>query len=124
MSAKFTGDKILLKREVNWAAQNFTTSVWGDDEAGGTDFTKWDRRRRTNPPADIETYRNEIEERIGAEPNVLVIGKRVWSSGLKFNPVLVDMVKYTQRGQLGPSSSPRCSRSKSSSSAKRFTPRR
>lgn len=102
LSTKFVGDKILMKRELNWATANFTTTVWGDDETGGTDFTKWDDVGGSNPPGDIETYRNEVEERIGVEPGVLVIGKPVWSRGLKFNPVLVDMVKYTQRGQLGP----------------------
>lgn len=102
MSTKFVGDKILMKREVNWATQNFKTGVWASDKTGGTDFTAWDDIGGGNPAKDIEDYRNDIEERIGAEANTLVIGKRVWSSGLKFNPVLVDMVKYTQRGQLGP----------------------
>lgn len=99
LSAKFTTDKVLLKREVNWAASNFKTSVWGSDKTGGTDFTKWDDAGSANPQSDIETYRNDIEERIGQEPGDLVIGKRVFSA-LKFNPILVDQIKYTQRGQL------------------------
>ena len=40
-AAEFATDKILMQREVAFAAGFFTTSVWGTDKAGGTDFTKW-----------------------------------------------------------------------------------
>lgn len=99
LSAQFSTAKLQLKREVNLAASIFTTSVWGDDEAGGTDFTKWDDYGASDPGVDIETYREEIEGRVGTEPNTLTIGRQVLRV-LKFHPVLIDQIKYTQRGQL------------------------
>jgi hypothetical protein len=102
LSARFVTDKILMKREINAASSFFATTIWGDDETGAVDFTQWDDVGGSNPLVDIETYRNEIEMRVGFTPNTLVLGPDVWSLGLKFNPVLVDMVKYTQRSLLGP----------------------
>jgi hypothetical protein len=42
---------------------------------------------------------DEIEGRIGARPNTLVIGKQVWNQ-LRWHPDLLDSIKWTQRGVL------------------------
>lgn len=100
IGAKLVTDKLQMKREVNWAGSNFKTGVFSQDVVGGTDFTRWNDVGGSNPHTDLEEYKGAIEGRIGVTPGVLVLGRDAWSKGLKFNPVLIDMIKYTDRGQL------------------------
>lgn len=95
----FVTDKVAMRREIAFATDFFRTGVWGDDETGGTDFTQWSDYSGSSPLTDVTTYRDEIESRIGREPNVLVLGKQVWNI-LKWHPDLVDTIKYTQRGVI------------------------
>ena len=98
-AAEFATDKILMQREVAFAAGFFTTSVWGTDKAGGTDFTKWSDYANSTPLVDVSAWVDSIEAGIGREPNRLVMGKQVWTS-LKWHPDLIDTIKYTQRAQM------------------------
>ena len=98
-AAEFATDKILMQREVAFAAGFFTTSVWGTDKAGGTDFTKWSDYATSTPLVDVSAWVDSIEAGIGREPNRLVMGKQVWTS-LKWHPDLIDTIKYTQRAQM------------------------
>lgn len=93
----FVMDKIGMRKEVQWAAANFKTGVWFDDETGGTDFDAWSNYDESQPFIDMLTYMDEIEGRIGREANTLVIGKSVWNA-LKWHPDLIETIKYTQRG--------------------------
>lgn len=95
----FVTDKMQLRREVAFATDFFTTGVWGTDKVGGTDFTQWSNYAGSTPLADIESFVNTVEGSIGRTPNTWVMGKPVWSQ-LKWHPDLVDLIKYTQRGQL------------------------
>lgn len=99
-AAEFATDKILMQREVAFASGFFTTSVWGTDKTGGTDFTRWSDYAGSNPLVDVSDWMDTIEASIGREPNRLVIGKQVWSK-LKWHPDLIDTIKYTQRAQMG-----------------------
>ena len=98
-AAEFATDKVLMQREVAFAAGFFTTSVWGTDKAGGTDFTKWSDYANSTPLVDVSAWVDSIEAGIGREPNRLVMGKQVWTA-LKWHPDLIDTIKYTQRAQM------------------------
>jgi hypothetical protein len=95
----FVTDKVQMRREVAFAGDFFTTSVWTGDKVGATDFTQWSDYASSQPLIDLTTYRDTVEARIGREPNKLVIGKQVWNQ-LKWHPDLIDTIKYTQKGQV------------------------
>lgn len=98
---EFVTDKLQMRREVAFAGAFFTTGVWAADRVGGTDFTQWSDYASSSPLVDITTFQDNVEGRIAREPNTLVMGKQVYSQ-LKWHPDLIDMIKYTQRGQLTP----------------------
>ena len=100
-SVGFVRNMIELRKEIDLAEAIFTTSVWADDEngAGNADFTQWSSLASSNPLIDIATYEDEIETRIGTEGRTLLMGKQVWNS-LRWNPVMLDAIKWTQRGVL------------------------
>lgn len=99
-AAEFATDKILMQREVAFASGFFTTSVWGTDKTGGTDFTRWSDYAGSTPLVDVSDWMDTIEASIGREANRLVMGKQVWTK-LKWHPDLIDTIKYTQRAQMG-----------------------
>ena len=99
-AAEFATDKILMQREVAFAGNFFTTSVWGTDKVGATDFTRWSDYAGSTPLVDVSDWMDTIEASIGREANRLVMGKQVWTK-LKWHPDLIDTIKYTQRAQMG-----------------------
>jgi hypothetical protein len=95
----FVTDKIMMHHEIAWASTNFTTSVWGADRVGGSDFTVWSDYANSSPLTDIDTFGDNVDARIAMDPNTFVMGKQVWMK-LKRHPDVIDLIKYTQRGQL------------------------
>lgn len=93
------GDQLQLYRELNFATKFFTTSVWGQDKVGGTDFTQWSNYGGSSPLTDLTTYRTSILGLIGRTPNVFTMGQQLWDV-LKWHPDIVDTIKYTQRAQV------------------------
>ncbi len=98
-ATEFVTDKMLMRREVAFATDFFKTSVWGADKVGATDFTQWSDYAASSPLTDISGWRDDVEGRIGREPNKLVMGKQVWTK-LKWHPEVIDTIKYTQRAQM------------------------
>jgi hypothetical protein len=96
---EFVTDKMMMRREVAFATDFFTTSVWGTDKVGGVDFTVWSDYAGSNPLVDITGFKDEVEGLIGREARVMAMGKQVWVQ-LKWHPDLIDTIKYTQRGQI------------------------
>jgi len=88
-----------LNREIQIAADIFVTSVWDTNPDVGDDFIAWDDDDNSNPPEDIDGYKDTVLQNTGVEPNTLVIGKQVLSK-LRRNPILLDMFKYTGKGIL------------------------
>jgi len=88
-----------LNREVNIAADVFVTAVWDTNPTVGADFVAWDDFDNSDPPDDIDTYRDTVLQNTGVLPNTLVIGKQVLSK-LRRHPLLLDMYKYTGKGIL------------------------
>lgn len=98
-ATEFATDKIMMRRERALAATIMTTGVWGNDDAGGTDFVQWSDYASSDPLVNATSYMDEVEARIGVEANTLVIGKQVWNQ-LRWHPALLDTIKFTQRGVL------------------------
>ncbi len=98
-AARFVADKILMRREVAFAVDFFTTSVWGTDVVGDTDFIKWSNFGSSTPIQDVDDFKDTVELLIGREPNSMSMGKGGWIK-LKNHPTLIDRIKYTQRAQL------------------------
>lgn len=97
----FITDKLQMRREIAFANAFFTTGVWGADKVGGTDFTQWSDYGGSQPLIDMAVFLDDVESRIGMQPNTAVIGKQVWLQA-KWHPDLLDTIKYTQRGQISP----------------------
>lgn len=98
--------KALLKRERTWVAKYFVGGVWTGDvdgvasgEVAGTSFRQWNDNNST-PIEDIRLAMTGRLESTGFEPNVLVLGKRVFDA-LIDHPDIVDRIKYGQT-QGGP----------------------
>ncbi|MFN8533855.1 MAG: hypothetical protein U0556_09930 [Dehalococcoidia bacterium] len=96
-AVEYVSDKVQMRREASFAADFFTTSVWGADKTGGTDFTRWSDYGASDPLVDLADYQELIEGQIGRTPNTLVLGRQVWTK-LKWHPVMVDLVKHTRIG--------------------------
>jgi len=92
-------DRLKLKRELAWASDFFTTSVWGTDVTGGTDFTQWDNYGSSNPILDFQTGVDTIHSTTAIEARNALFGRQVWSK-LRHHPLLIERIKYTQRGIL------------------------
>lgn len=82
----------LIRRERAWATDFMTTSVWGNDVTGTTNFTKWSDYGGSDPFDDLELGIDTIEANTGERPNKLVLGAIGWRR-LKHHPDLVDRIK-------------------------------
>lgn len=100
LASKLAYNTIDLKREITLATSFFAASKGWNDKAAGTDFTAWDDAAASNPMLDVAKFVDEIEGKIGAEPNVLVLGKVPFTNGLRWNPALLDLVRFTQKPLL------------------------
>jgi hypothetical protein len=67
----------LIRQEVDWASNFFTTSVW-----------------ISTPLEDVDAQNDAIEGRTGKRANVLVLNRKGWSA-LRHHPDIVDRVKGT-----------------------------
>ena len=98
-AAKYLAAQSLLRQEVEFGLNFFTTGLWtgsttGTDLVGGTDFTVWNDASST-PIEFVEEQMVNVESNSGFLPNVLVLSRRAWIRGLKNHPDIVDRVKHT-----------------------------
>lgn len=82
--------RLLLRQEIQWAADYFGTGVWGTD---ATPANLWSDYTASDPITDIETGKRTILATTGFLPNTLTVGYDVWIK-LKNHPDLVDRIKY------------------------------
>jgi hypothetical protein len=85
--------QMLLKKEVDFFANYFTTGVWGSDF---TPPTLWDAGGST-PIDDVDQKQEEILQLTGYMPNVLLVSPKVHRI-LKNHATILDRIKYTERG--------------------------
>lgn len=93
-----------IRREVQWVSSYFKTGVWTKDRTGvssgptGTQFLQWDQSA-ADPIKDVLTDKIKMQELTGFAPNTLVLSPYVYNS-LRFNSLIMDRIKYTQRGVI------------------------
>lgn len=88
-ATQFVTNRLLLRREVQWAADFFVTSVWGTST---TPSNLWSDYAASDPVGDVETGRLTVLSNTGFLPNTLVLGYNVWSK-LKNHPDIIDRIK-------------------------------
>lgn len=103
-ATQFLTQRGLLRQEIQWVTDYFTTSVWTTDKAGGAnggggDFTYWSDYTNSDPINDIEAGKETILSTTGFLPNTLTMGYQVFRK-LKYHPDLVDRFKYTSPDQI------------------------
>ena len=90
-------DRLLLRREVSFATDFLTTSVWSKDS--DKTAAPWSDYGLGDPIGDVETGKDAIHGITAREANKAVMGRSVWSK-LKHHPDFIERIKYTQRGVL------------------------
>lgn len=105
-ATQFVTQRLLLRREVQWAADYFVAGCWGVTVSGtsatiasGTQATVWSDYIASQPISDIEAAKTAVLQSTGFEPNTLVLSYSVFQK-LKAHPLLVDRYKYTQAGAI------------------------
>lgn len=93
--------KGLIKREKLWVVKYFAGGIWtgGDVDGvavapGAGQFLQWNDAN-SNPIEDVRSSKTTVLEGTGFEPNILVIGQRVFDK-LIDHPDIIDRVKYGQ----------------------------
>ena len=89
-ATRFLSQQMLIRQEVDWASQAFTSGIWGTDSTPGT---KWSASGST-PISDVQTGINTILTNTGYVANTLIMSYAVWSI-LKNHSDVIDRYKYT-----------------------------
>ena len=84
-AARICAEDIRLAREIDFATEAFSDSVWGTTVTGTTDFVKWNDPSGT-PIEDVAAGVEAVEAVTGFTPNTLVIGAKVLNTGLRTHP--------------------------------------
>lgn len=99
-ATQFVTSRLLLRQEIQWATDFFTTGIWGTDYTGvaaapaGNQFLQFNDAA-SDPFQEFERVREGIVSVTGFEPNTMVMGRQVWKY-LKNHPDYVDRIKSTQ----------------------------
>jgi hypothetical protein len=98
----FVSQKMLIRREMEWASKFFKTGVWTNeysgvtDTPGATELIYWNLETST-PIQDISNLSIEIAGKTGYKPNTLVLSPLAFNA-LKNHYDVLDRVKYTETG--------------------------
>lgn len=99
-AAEWLAMKALLRKEVKWSADFFTTSIWDVDLTGvaaaptANEFLQWNDASST-PIVDVRLGQRRIHERTARRPNKMILGREVYDTLLD-HP---DIVARLDRGQ-------------------------
>jgi hypothetical protein len=94
-ATRFLSQQMLIRQEVQWAADAFTTSIWDTD---ATPSPLWDAASST-PIADIETAKNTVLTNTGYVPNTIIMSYKAFSA-LVDNSDIIDRIKYTSQDSV------------------------
>lgn len=89
-AVRFITRKMLIRMEIQWVTDFFTTGVWGSDV---TVTTTWDDVA-SDPIEDIEAEIETMLTTTGFRVNTMVIGYRAFRR-LKNHPDIKELIKYT-----------------------------
>lgn len=90
-ATEFVTQRLLLRQEIQFVTDFFTTSVWGTDS---TPSNLWSDFTNSDPIEDIETGKETILSVTGQMPNTLVLGYQVYRK-LKNHPDIIQRIQYT-----------------------------
>lgn len=97
----FVSQKMLIRREMEWASKFFKAGVWSNeiagDSAAGAGKTIYWNKDTSNPIQDITNESIKMAARTGFRPNTLVLSPYVFNA-LKNHFDVLDRVKYTETG--------------------------
>lgn len=102
-STRLLIQKMLLQKDIQFAADFLATGKWGLDKAGvasaqsGTQFRQWSDYANSDPIIDIENGKTYIASTTGIEANTLVLGRDVLAV-LRNHPDVIDRINYTGNG--------------------------
>jgi hypothetical protein len=97
-ASRFVAQQFLIHREVKWASDYFTSSVWGTDKVGNTDFDYW-TSGSSDPEKDVDDGKATILLNTGYNANTLVVGYKVHQA-LKRHPLVLERYKYTSSDSI------------------------
>jgi len=96
-ATRFLTQQMLIRQEVDFAANAFTTGIWDNDVTPGT---LWSASGST-PIANIETGKVTVMNATGYVPNTLILSYKAFSA-LVDNADIVDRIKYTTQESVTP----------------------
>lgn len=97
----FLSQKMLIRREMDWASKYFTTGVWGTEIQGAETASSgkavyWNLAT-SDPIKDITEASVKMASETGYRPNTLVLSPYAFNA-LKNHEDILDRIKYTQKG--------------------------
>lgn len=101
-ATEFVSQKMLIRREMEWASKFFKTGVWGTEITGAESnpssgqAIKWNLAT-SNPILDITNAAVKMASETGYRPNTLVLSPFAFNA-LKNHEDILDRIKYTQKG--------------------------
>ena len=101
-ATEFVSQKMLIRREMEWASKFFKTGVWGTEITGTASnpssgqAIKWNLAT-SNPILDITNAAVQMAYETGYRPNTLVLSPFAFNA-LKNHEDILDRIKYTQKG--------------------------
>lgn len=102
-TTRYLVQKMLLNRDIQFAADFLKTGVWGLDMTGvasgatGNQFVQWSAYATSDPILDVEKAKSQVASVTGLEANTLVLGRDVLAS-LRNHPDIIDRINYTGNG--------------------------
>lgn len=101
-AADFVSQKMLIRREMEWASKYFKAGIWGTEITGtasepSEDETLQWNNESSNPIADITGASVKMAGETGFKPNTLVLSPYAFNA-LKNHVDILDRIKYTQKG--------------------------
>ena len=101
-ATEFVSQKMLIRREMEWAKHFFVPGVWGRELTGKAaspstnEVLQWDQPT-SNPIKDITGAGVQMASETGYKPNTLVLSPYAFNA-LKNHEDILDRIKYTQKG--------------------------
>lgn len=101
-ASDYVSQKMLIKRETEWASKFFTTGAWDNEITGvvsgpAADQTiRWDEAT-SDPIKDIEDAILTVAEATGKRPNTLALSPAAYKA-LKNHDDVLDRIKYVTKG--------------------------
>jgi len=96
---EFVSQKLLMKREIDWAFKYFKAGVWTTNYTGvaagpaANQFIQFDAAS-SDPGTTVDVVKGEVKLLTGRDPNCLTVGRQVHDI-LKRHSVIRDQFKYT-----------------------------